>query len=320
MIPRSIVLALALAGALALPAHADLAFFAENPWTERRVLHIAHQGGELEAPSETLFALKTALEKGADVLEVDVHATADRELVVLHDATVDRTTNGEGRVDAMTLVGIKALDAAYWFVPGLNAARDQPPDAYIHRGIATGDAPPPDGFTPNDFTIPTLREVLETFPDILINIEIKATAPDTLPYEHLLADLLEAFDRGDDTIVVSFLDHATELFRAHNGGIVDTAVGTGEAALFWATAQGPGPGSPSHHQALQVPIVFNGIPVVDEDFVARAHANGLAVHVWTVDDPDEMRWLIEIGVDGIMTASPTVLEQVLQEEGVAWDP
>jgi len=89
----------------------------ENPWTERRVLNIAHQGGEVEAPSNTMYAFKTALAKGSDVLELDVHATADGELVVLHDATVNRTTNGSGRVDTMTLAQIKLLDAAHWFVP-----------------------------------------------------------------------------------------------------------------------------------------------------------------------------------------------------------
>src|ERR687891_2110449 len=79
-----------------------------NPWLDRRVLNIAHQGGEIEAPSNTLFAFKTAIDKGADVLELDVHATADGELVVLHDTTVDRTTNGTGRVDRLTLEQIRA--------------------------------------------------------------------------------------------------------------------------------------------------------------------------------------------------------------------
>src|SRR5687767_9195309 len=101
------------AAPIAAPVQARVA---DNPWLERRVLNIAHQGGEIEAPSNTLFALKTAKEKGADVLEIDVHATADRELVVLHDDTVDRTTNGTGRVDGMTLEQIKQLDAAHWFV------------------------------------------------------------------------------------------------------------------------------------------------------------------------------------------------------------
>ncbi len=315
------ILAAATLVATALPAtiSADIPVVEQNPWLERHVLHIAHQGGETEAPSNTLYAFKTAVEKGADVLELDVHATADREIVVIHDATVDRTTNGQGAVDEMTLAEIQALDGAYWFVPDSGATHDAPAESYTLRGIATGDQAPPEGFEAEDFRIPTLDEVLETFPDTLINIEIKATAPDSEPYEQLLAETLAEHGRSHDTIVVSFLDHATEAFKLHNQD-VDTATGTGETAAFWATAQGPAPGSPSHHQALQVPITFEGVTVVDEDFVADAHANGFAVHVWTIEDPDTMRWLIDIGVDGIMTNTPTVLEQVLEEEGVAWSP
>ena len=315
-----------MAGALALaasipaapiPATAS-AVAASNTWLDRRVLNMAHQGGEIEAPSNTLFAFKTSLQKGSDVLELDVHATADRELVVIHDATVDRTTNGTGRVDQMTLDQIKELDAAHWFVPDCGTCHDQPDEAYAYRGLATGEHPMRGRvarYEPNDFTIPTLREVLETFPDTLINIEIKATAPETTPYENELAELLREFERDSDTIVVSFLDHAVELFEAQ-APEVDTATGTGQAGAFWASGQGPLPGTPSRHQALQVPIEFNGVTVVTEEFVADAHANGLAVHVWTINDQETMEWLIQIGVDGIMSDRPELLEQVLKEHRV----
>jgi glycerophosphoryl diester phosphodiesterase len=288
---------------------------ADNAWLDRRVLNIAHQGGEIEAPSNTMFAFKTALEKGSEVLELDVHATSDGELVVLHDATVDRTTNGSGQVDEMTLEEIRKLDAAHWFVPGCGTCNDAPETAFSYRGFATGERPIPRKlrrFGPDDFKIPTLREVLETFPDTLINIEIKATAPETVPYEDKLAALLAEYQRTDDTIVVSFLDHAVEAFKTLAPD-VDTATGTGEAGAFWATTQGPAPGAPSaRHQALQVPIVFNGLTVVTPEFVDEAHANGLAVHVWTVNDREEMEWLIDIGVDGIMSDRPTLLEKVLK--------
>jgi glycerophosphoryl diester phosphodiesterase len=308
----------ALAGAVAVvgalfPAGASSA--AENVWLERRVLNIAHQGGEIEAPSNTMYAFKTALEKGAEVLELDVHATSDGELVVIHDATVDRTTNGSGQVDEMTLEEIKKLDAAYWFVPGCGTCNDEPEGAFAYRGFATGERPIPrklKRFTPDDFKIPTLREVLETFPDTFINIEIKATAPETVPYEDELAALLAEHERTDDTIVVSFFDHAVEIFKTLAPD-VNTATGTVEAGAFWASTQGPAPGSQSpRHQALQVPIVFNGVTVVTPEFVEKAHANGLAVHVWTINDRDEMEWLLDIGVDGIMTDRPTLLEKVLR--------
>ncbi|MGH2555947.1 MAG: glycerophosphodiester phosphodiesterase, partial [Actinomycetota bacterium] len=287
-----------------------------NPWLDRRVLNIAHQGGEIEAPSNTLFAFKTAVRKGSDVLELDVHATADRELVVIHDATVDRTTNGRGRIDQMTLEQVKMLDAAYWFVPGCGTCPGHSESEYAYQGFATGERRPPRrrarAFEPNDFRIPTLREVLETFTDMFINIEIKATAPDTQPYEEELAALLEEFGRTTDTIVVSFLDHAVERFKLF-APEVSTATATGETAAFWASTQGPLPGAPNpRYHALQVPIEFERLTVVTEDFVADAHANGLAVHVWTINEAPTMEWLIEVGVDGVMTDRPSLLERVLR--------
>jgi glycerophosphoryl diester phosphodiesterase len=293
---RRIVLVLAVAALLPVPAQALLP---ENPWLGRPFLNFAHQGGELEAPSNTLYAFKTALEKGADVLEMDVHATADGHIVVIHDATVNRTTNGSGRVDSLTLAQIKLLDAADQWTQ--------------YRGIATGEKPAPDGYEANDFTIPTLDEVLETFPAVLINVEIKNTAPDTTPYEQTLADLLAAYGRTTDAIVVSFLDHATEAFKLH-APEVSTATGTGETAVFKITSMDVLPGSPNpRYHAMQVPITFEGLEVVTEEFVQDAHANGLAVHVWTINDLPTMEWLYCIGVDGIMTDRPTVLEQMLAD-------
>lgn len=302
----------------ALAALLTPATAAANPWLERRDLNIAHQGGEIEAPSNTMFALKTARAKGSDVLEIDVHMTQDGEIVVIHDATVDRTTDGTGQVDELTLAEVRALDAAHWFVPGCGTCHGKASSAYAYRGYATGDRKLPSklrraGLRASDFRIPTLREVLETFPRELINIEIKATAPATAPYERELAALLAEYDRGEDTIVVSFTDNATEAFKLFAPGI-STAVGTGQAALFWGSAQGPLPGAPNpRHQALQVPIELNGLTVVTPEFVERAHANGLAVHVWTINERADMEWLLEIGVDGVMTDRPALLEQVLAE-------
>lgn len=287
-----------------------------NPWLGRRLLNMAHQGGEREAPSNTLFAFKTAVAKGADVLELDVHATADGELVVIHDATVDRTTDGTGAVDELTLAEVRELDAAYWFVPGCGTCHGEDDAAYVYRGLATGARPmPPElaGFEPRDFGVPTLREVLETFPDVPLTIEIKATFPDTRPYERTLARLLREFGRGPDTIVASFHDVAVQRFKLC-APEVSTSPGTGLIAAFWAASQGPLPGVPlPGHHALQVPVEQNGLPVVTADFVADAHAHGLAVHVWTIDDRSEMERLIALGVDGIMTNRPSLLEEVLAE-------
>lgn len=293
-----------------------------NPWLERRVLNFAHQGGALEAPSDTPFALQTAREKGADVLEIDVHATADGEVVAIHDTTVDRTTDGAGRVDEHTLAELKELDAAYWFVPGCGACHDRPDDDYPYRGYATGDEELTpgvahrnglDSLVPDDFRVPTLRQILEEFPDAFLNVEIKRTAPRTEPYEAEVARLLREYDRTDDAIVVSFHERAIEAFKAH-APAVDTAVATGQAGAFTASSRGPAPGAPNpRYVALQVPIEFEGVRVVTGDFVRDAHENGLAVHVWTIDDRETMEWLLDAGVDGIMTDRPTLLEEVLDD-------
>lgn len=291
---------------------------ARGAWMERRPLHIAHQGGETEVPSATMYAFKTALRKGADMLELDVHVTSDGKLVVLHDTTVDRTTDGSGAVEALTLAEVQALDAAYWFVPGRNAVHDASSADYVLRGVRTGAKAPPPGCTPDDFRIPTLREVLTEFPDVMMTIEIKNGPPQGRGYEQELADLLSEFGRGEDTIVASFIDSWTETFRLHNME-VSTATGTVETGLAKGGSLAVAPGVPSlMHEAFQVPIEFEGVPVVDADFVADAHAQGMVVHVWTIDDAETMHWLLDIGVDGIMTAEPTVLEQVLQDRGTLW--
>src|SRR5688500_15916304 len=143
---------LALAGAFVSPAHAS-AQLGGNPWLDRSPLNIAHQGGEIEAPSDTLYAFETARRKGADMIETDVHLTADGRVVVLHDETVDRTTNGTGSVEHMRLAEVKQLDAAYWFIEGEGTVHhpSRPASDFAWRGVATGDTPPPKRFEANDF-------------------------------------------------------------------------------------------------------------------------------------------------------------------------
>jgi glycerophosphoryl diester phosphodiesterase len=305
---------LALAGALLWPPAAS-AQLVDNPWLERKALNIAHQGGEIEAPSDTLYAFKTARQKGADVLETDVHLTADGRVVALHDETVDRTTNGSGSVEQMTLAEIKQLDAAYWFIEGEGTVHDpgRPASDFTWRGVATGDKRPPKRFDPNDFKVPTLDELLAAFPDAWLNIELKPTVAMTGRLEAAVADLLRAHGRSDDVIVASFNDQSVELFKAFAPEI-HTAVPTAQVGAFWASTQGDLPGSPNpQHVALQVPETFEGLTVVTPDFISDAHANDLAVHVWTVNDASDMHRLLDWGADGIMTDRPTLLEQVLAE-------
>lgn len=283
-----------------------------NPWRLRGPLHFAHQGGAGEAPSNTLYAFATALRAGASALEIDVHATADGHLVVVHDDTVDRTTQGSGAVHRLTLAQIRRLDAAYWFTPAAS-----PDDGYPLRGIATGQRPPPAGFGPEHFTIPLLVEVLAAFADVPLNIDIKTTAPATPAYEHALAQLLADHGRGDETMVASFHDVALSRFAA-TGSPVPTSAGPERTAAFWEAVQRGEPGiALPQHLALQVPITYAGLTVVDAAFVAAAHARDLAVHVWTIDDARTMHWLLDLGVDGIVTDRPSVARRVFAARSVA---
>jgi glycerophosphoryl diester phosphodiesterase len=217
----------------------------------------------------------------------------------------------------MTLAQVKLLDAAHWFVPGVGTTHDRPSQEYTLRGVATGARKPPKRYSANDFTIPTLREMLEEFPDRLLNVELKPTQRQTGSLELEVARLLEEYGRTDDVIVVSFLDHSLELFKAIAPD-VHTATATGNAAAFFASSQGPLPGAPNpRYVALQVPQVFNGVQVLSEDFIADAHANGLAVHPWTINDTAEMESLLDMGADGIMTDRPTELERLIRRRGEA---
>lgn len=281
-------------------------------WRQRRVLAYAHQGGAREAPSSTLYAMRRALVAGATGLELDVHATADRHLVVCHDTTVDATTNGTGALSELTLAQVRALDNAYWFVPGEEVSPGRPPQDYSLRGLAPGDP---------ELGIPTLAEVLEAFPGVVLNLDIKRTAPTVEPYEALLANLLAEHGRSSsgDVIVASFFDAAITTFSALAPGVA-TAAGPGATAAFWKAVHAGVQPPVLPHVALQVPVTYQGVTLVVEALMAAAHRADLAVHVWTIDDPAEMGRLVYLGVDGIMTNLPSRLAQVLANRGGAWHP
>ncbi len=284
----------------------------DNPWLGRRVLAFAHQGGAREGPSSTMFALARAVAHGADALELDVHRSADGHLVVCHDPTVDRTSDGTGRIADLTLEQLQALDNAHWWRPGEVADHEADPADLPLRGRAPGD---------RSLGVATLAEVMVAFPDVLLNLDIKQTAPDVVPYEAQLAEELAAAGRTDDVIVASFIDASLDAFRAA-GTAIGTSCGPREVvALAQALANGePVPDAVRQHVAIQVPPRFAGTDVVTAAAVHATHDAGLAVHVWTIDDEPEMRRLIDLGVDGVMTDRPSALVPVLEELGVRWRP
>jgi glycerophosphoryl diester phosphodiesterase len=278
-------------------------------WLERKVIAYAHQGGAWESPSSTLHAINHALEAGATGIELDVHATADGELVVCHDATVDRTTAAQGTIASFTLAQLRAMDFSYWWIPGADVTPGRPDAEYPFRGRAPGDP---------TFGIATLREVLERYPGVVLNLDIKQTAPVVAPYEESLARLLAEYGRTDDLIVASFLDPATDAFRTF-APEVPTSAGTVATAAAWQAVQAGEDLPESPAVAFQVPERQGDLVIVDEAFVAAAHRAGKAVHVWTINDAESMERLLGLGVDGIISDVPTTLCRVIGSAGVAWN-
>ncbi|MBX5470080.1 MAG: glycerophosphodiester phosphodiesterase [Thermoleophilaceae bacterium] len=312
-----IAFALVLA-ALAAPSGAAAA---SNPWLAKRFLDMAHQGGEDEFPSNTMFAFRKALAAGANTLELDVSATRDGVLVVMHDTSVDRTTNGSGWLNEMTWAQVSKLDNAYYFVPGRNAVKGLPASRYPYRGIATGRRKPPRGFRASDFRVARLVDVLRAFPHTPINIEIKGRGDAPAEYmrnAELLAKLLERFRNRRDLIVVSFNQDAVDRFHQLVPSI-PVAPGVAGIAAFLLGGGSPGDGV----VALQIPITYRLggqlLQVTTPDSVWKAHKAGYAVHVWLSDDTEDVRTyetLIDECVDGIMAAKPRLLAQVLRRRHV----
>ena len=294
---------------------------AANRWIQKDApLNIAHQGGEDEFPSNTLYAFRKAVRAGADMLELDIGVTKDGKVIVMHDTTVDGKTNGHGTVASHTLKQIKRLDAAYWFAPGKedHYGHDHAASAYRLRGVATGRRKAPKGFSAADFRVPTLAEVMRAFPHTPINVEIKGRTPaeETSEYiqnANVLARLLRHTQRRD-LIVVSFKQEAVDRFHKLLPRI-DVAPGIAGFGA-WLGMSSPGPGV----VAFQVPItyVFGGteLEITTAAAIARAHSEGYAWQNWfgngDPDAPATWRSLIDMCVDGTMTSHPRAYEKVLR--------
>lgn len=266
---------------------ANHAFFAQFP---PRPLVMAHQGGKGLWPENALHAFEQAVNLGVDVLEMDIHSTADNVLVVMHDDSVDRTTDGSGPIRALTLDGIKALDAGHnW------SADDGQTYPYRGQGIA----------------VPTLEEVFAAFPRVPMNIEIKQEEPSIVTS---LCQLIRAHDMSERVLVASFHQAAIEDFRRECPEVA-TAAGQNEVVALFALGKvfldaiytPPA-------QAVQVPEYRSGFHVLTPRFLEAAHSSGLEVHAWTINDVDDMRRLLDLGVNGLITDYPDRLMALLDRE------
>jgi len=241
---------------------------------------IAHRGGRGLWPENTLYAFRKAADLGADVLEMDIRQTADGVLVVLHDETVDRTTDGSGPVAALTLPRLRELDAGYrWSADG--------DKTHPHRG--------------QGFAVPSLKEVFSALPRARMNLEIK-TRDATL--SRPLCELIREHRMEHLVVVASFGQDAMDAFRSACPGVA-TAATAGEARRFFRlTALFLDPLFEPRAEALQVPERLGNLDVLTPKFVRAARRLNLKIDVWTVNEPDDMRRLIALPVDGIMTDYP----------------
>lgn len=268
-----------------VPEHS---FFAQQDG----VMVIAHQGGEWLRPSNTLLAFDHAVELGVDVLEMDIHQTADGVIVLMHDATVDRTTNGSGAIKAMTFAEIRELDAGYYWTD------DDTTYPYRGQGIQ----------------VPTLEEVFQRYPAMRMNIEIKQETPGMVrPFCQLIRD----YNMEEKILVATFHQSTVAEFRETCPHVITSMVEP-EIQLFFglnsfflgALFQAPG-------TAFQVPLtsslpVIGEVDVITERFVRVAHSHNIQVHAWTINETAEMERLIALGVDGIITDRPDLLLEVVR--------
>jgi glycerophosphoryl diester phosphodiesterase len=254
---------------------------------------IGHRGASGELPENTLPSFERALDQGAAMLETDVHLSRDGEVVLAHDPRVDRTTDGSGAIEEHTLAELQRLDAGYRFSADRGAS-------FLQRG--------------RGIRIPTLNEVFGEFPGIRFNIEIKRNSPALIDATvRIVAEarreattLLAA--EADDTMAALRARLAETGLRPAMGAAVGDVVGFVRAATEGGTP-------PPEPMALQIPPSFAGNPLVTAEFVEFAHRHGVQVHVWTINEEEEMHRLLELGVDGVMSDFPGLLRKVVDERG-----
>jgi len=242
-------------------------------------------------PENTLDAFAAGLKAGAERLELDVHATADGAVVVLHDATVDRTTDGTGPVRMLPLAALERLDAGHRF---------RAPDGtypYRARGVR----------------VPTLAALLEAFPGVPLNIEIKQHEP---AIEAAVLATLDRFAARERTLLAAEDVAIMARIRAHAPEVLTGFAASEVAEFIFGLRDGTLGGYRPPGVALQVPPAFQGMAIVTPESVAAAHALGLEVHVWTINDEAEMEHLLDLGVDGLMTDFPARAAAVLRRRGL----
>ncbi|MDO0931494.1 glycerophosphodiester phosphodiesterase [Streptomyces sp. DG2A-72] len=235
----------------------------------------AHRGGDADGLENTALQFRRAVEMGYRYLETDVHATSDGKLVAFHDATLDRVTDGAGRI------------------------ADLPWKDVAHARVA-GKEP-----------VPLFEDLLEEFPDVRWNVDMKAE-----PALHPLLELIERTNTWDRICVGSFSEARVVRAQRLAGPRLATSYGTRGVLNLRLRSWGVPAALRRSAVAAQVPEAQSGIQVVDHRFIRTAHARGLQVHVWTINEADDMHRLLDLGVDGIMTDHIDTLRKVMEDRGL----
>ena len=295
----------------------DPVLAARTAWLSRREFNWAHQGGSKEGPSNTIRAMRDAMRNGASGLEMDIHLTRDNRLVVAHDEKLERTTNGRGRIRSHRLRNLQKLDAAYWWVPGFVDKHDAQPTEYLLR-TREGKR------VPHDLTLPTLDEVLDTFPEVPMTLEVKKRRV----VKRFVRFVEERELDLTKVIVVAFQDGTVRKLRRAEPDlplapgriwqlwfVVRTLFRVAPRSTPYVAVQAPfrlGAVVPAFAKGV-VPQFIQKIRLINKHYVRCAHRAEMAVHAWTIDDEPDMRKLLRLGVDGIMTDRPSALKRVLSE-------
>ena len=286
------IAALLAGGYLALRAAARPA--PPHPWFapragEHRPLVFAHQGGARLWPANTLLAFRNSAALGADVIDTDLRTTRDGALVLMHDARVDRTTDGAGATADLTLAEVERLDAGYRFSSDGGATAP-----WRGKGIS----------------VPTLDEALAALPDRRFGIEMKDGEPAVIG--PALCAALRRHGMQRQALVSSFAQERLDAFRAACPEVATSASAAEVRRFYLLHALGLAALASPAYQSLQIPRRFGALTLASEGLVADAHSRGLAVQVWTISDPAQMRSLIALGVDGINSDVPDLLLALLR--------
>lgn len=250
-------------------------------------LHISHRGGAALAPENTLVAFEQAVRRyDTDMLELDVQATSDGEIVVAHDATVERCTDGGGELKRFSLEELQSLDAGYRFT------QDGRTFPFRGKGVR----------------IPTFREILRAFPRLRINVELK---PSAAGIEKELAKLLQAEHAVERVCIGSESDDVAAKLHEALPDACHFFPRDALTAFVMSARMGEAITDDDRYTVLDMPLYFEGMRLIDDSFLQLCGERGKFVNVWTIDDETEMRRLVKEGVDGIMTDRPDTLRKVL---------